>query len=73
MNIIQQSKHLYQIKNKFMRKFYRSTKNKYVSGICGGLGYHTKVDPILWRMFMVMLGPTAIIPYLILTLLTDKK
>jgi len=56
-----------------MRKFYRSTKNKYVSGVCGGLGYHTKVDPILWRMFFVLCGPGAIIPYLLLTILTDKK
>ena len=56
-----------------MKKFYRSSKNKYLSGICGGLGYHTKVDPILWRMFMVMLGPAAIVPYIVLTLLTDKK
>ena len=56
-----------------MRKFYRSTKNKYIAGICGGLGYHTRVDPILWRVFMVMLGPGAIIPYLILTILTEKK
>ena len=44
-----------------MRKFYRSSKNKYLSGVCGGLGYHTKVDPILWRVFMVMLGPGVII------------
>ena len=56
-----------------MRKFYRSTRNKYISGICGGLGYHTKVDPILWRTFLIVLGPAMIIPYLILTLLTGKK
>lgn len=56
-----------------MRKFYRSKNNKYLSGICGGLGYHTKVDPILWRAFLLMLGPGAIIPYIILTLLTKYK
>ena len=56
-----------------MRKFYRSSKSKYLSGICGGLGYHTKVDPILWRVFLVMLGPATIIPYLILTFLTEQK
>ena len=56
-----------------MRKFYRSNKSRYLSGVCGGLGYHTKVDPILWRVFLVMLGPATIIPYLILTFLTEKK
>jgi phage shock protein C len=56
-----------------MRKFYRSTKNKYIAGICGGLGYHTKVDPILWRTFLFLLGPATIIPYIVLTILTDKK
>lgn len=53
-----------------MKKFYRSSKNKYLSGVCGGLGYHTKVDPILWRVAMIILGP---IPYIILTLLTKSK
>jgi phage shock protein PspC (stress-responsive transcriptional regulator) len=56
-----------------MRKFYRSTKNKYIAGICGGLGYHTRVDPILWRTFLFLLGPATIIPYIILIFLTDKK
>jgi len=56
-----------------MRKFYRSTKSKYLGGVCGGLGYHTKTDPILWRALFVMLGPGALIGYLILTFLTDKK
>jgi len=56
-----------------MRKFFRSTRNKYISGICGGLGYHTKVDPILWRALLITLGPATILPYIVLTFLTDKK
>ena len=60
--------------NKFnMKKFYRSTRNKYISGICGGLGYHTRIDPILWRALLITLGPATILPYLVLTFLTDKK
>ena len=56
-----------------MRKFYRSSKNKFLSGIGGGLGYHTKVDPILWRALLVVLGPAAVIPYIVLTFLTEDK
>ena len=56
-----------------MRKFYRSSKSKYLSGICGGLGYHTKVDPILWRALLIVLGPAAVIPYIVLTFLTEDK
>jgi phage shock protein PspC (stress-responsive transcriptional regulator) len=56
-----------------MRKFYRSTKSKYLTGVCGGLGYHTKVDPIIWRAFFLLLLPTSIIAYLVLTILTEKK
>lgn len=60
--------------NKFnMKKFYRSTRNKYISGICGGLGYHTRIDPILWRALLITLAPATILPYLVLTFLTDKK
>lgn len=56
-----------------MRKFYRSNKNRYLSGVCGGLGYHTKVDPILWRTFFILCGVGGIIPYLILTIFTERK
>jgi phage shock protein PspC (stress-responsive transcriptional regulator) len=56
-----------------MRKFYRSTKSKYLTGICGGLGYHTHTDPIIWRTLFIIMGPVMIIPYVVLTLLTDKK
>ena len=40
---------------------------------CGGLGYHTKVDPILWRALLIVLGPATLIPYIVLTFLTEKK
>jgi phage shock protein PspC (stress-responsive transcriptional regulator) len=56
-----------------MRTFYRSTKNKYLTGVCGGLGYHTKVDPIIWRALFLLLLPTSFIAYLILTILTERK
>jgi phage shock protein C len=60
-----------------MRKFYRSSKNKVISGICGGLGYHTHTDPLIWRVVFgvsgILLFPIAIITYILLTVLTEKK
>jgi len=56
-----------------MRKFYRSTKSKYLTGVCSGLGYHTKTDPIIWRALFLLLLPTSIIAYLVLTYYTNKK
>lgn len=56
-----------------MKRFYRSKNSKYLSGVCGGLGYHTKVDPILWRVFFVMLGIGGLIPYILLTIFTKYK
>jgi phage shock protein PspC (stress-responsive transcriptional regulator) len=55
-----------------MKKFYRSTKNKKLTGVCGGLGYHTHTDPLLWRLLFVVV-PSSILFYIAITLLTDKK
>lgn len=55
-----------------MKKFYRSTKNKKLFGVCGGLGYHTQTDPLLWRLLFIAV-PGGIVFYILITLLTDKK
>ena len=36
-----------------MRILYRNPNKGYIGGVCHGLGVHTNVDPILWRMFFL--------------------
>jgi len=38
------------------RKLYRSSSNKVIAGICGGLGEHFDVDPTIMRIVAVVAG-----------------
>jgi phage shock protein PspC (stress-responsive transcriptional regulator) len=53
-----------------MNKLYRYPKKGYIAGICHGLGKHTKIDPILWRILAIF-GGFALI-YLILWIFIKK-
>lgn len=40
-----------------MRKLYRSKTNRWIAGVCGGLGEYFGIDPILFRIiFFVTSG-----------------
>jgi len=58
-------------------KFYRSSKDRKLSGICGGLGEYTDSDPTLWRLLFVLLFFIPSVPifilYIITTLITKAK
>lgn len=60
-----------------MKKLYRSETNKKISGVCGGLGEYTNLDPTLWRVLFIVLalpgGLPGIIPYAILWVVVPKK
>jgi len=46
-----------------MKKLYRSTDNKKIAGIFGGLGEIFNIDPTLLRLIFVFIGlVTAVIP-----------
>ena len=44
--------------NKIMRtsKLYRYPKSGYLGGVCHGLGEHTGIDPIIWRVLTIFGG-----------------
>ena len=57
-----------------MKKFKRVHDDKVFFGVCGGLGYHTNVDPLVWRLlfFFLIFSPFPIITgYLLTTILTE--
>ena len=39
---------------KNMKKLYRSTTNRRIAGVCGGIGEHFKVDPTMIRLVWVL-------------------
>lgn len=61
------------------KKLYRSSTNKKIAGICGGLEDFTNIDATVWRIIFVLLalpgGLPGILTYLALWLIVplDKK
>ena len=39
-----------------MKKFYRSSINKRIAGVCGGLGEYTDTDPFWYRILFIFGG-----------------
>jgi phage shock protein C len=49
-----------------MKRLYRSTTNKKIAGICGGLGEYLDVDPTVIRLAAVFGGLiTGVIPFFV--------
>lgn len=46
-----------------MKRLYRSSDNKILAGVIGGLGEYFEVDPVILRLvFVFVLLATAIVP-----------
>ena len=60
-----------------MRKLYRSTTNKKIAGVCGGLAEFFNIDPTIIRIIFVILllpgGFPGFIPYVILWIVVPFK
>ena len=55
-------------------KFYRSYRDRKISGVCSGLARHTNTDVTLWRLLFVVSFFTALpslLTYIAITLLTE--
>jgi len=55
-----------------MNTFYRSKRNKYVGGVCGGLAERTNIDAIVWRLGFIFI-PSAIWIYIAICIFTKEK
>ena len=59
------------------RRFYRSTEDRHIAGVCGGLAEYLNVDPMLVRIATVVLGVmtggAAVVGYVLLMVLTPEK
>lgn len=60
-----------------MKKLYRSTTDKKIAGVCGGLAEYFNIDATIVRVIFVILllpgGFPGLIPYLILWLVVPYK
>ena len=51
--------------------FKRTRVNRYLGGICGGLGLITNTPPIMWRLIFILV-PNSLIVYLLIWAFTKK-
>jgi len=60
-----------------MKRLYRSSKDKLLGGLCGGIGEYFDVDPVLVRIIWVILAfaslGTAILIYIILWIIVPRN
>lgn len=59
-----------------MRKFYKSSTDKSIGGVCGGLGEYTDIDPFWYRLLFVLGGLwtgvfPALLVYIIICIMTE--
>ncbi|UCE39264.1 MAG: PspC domain-containing protein [Thermoplasmata archaeon] len=58
------------------RKLYRSTSDKWIAGVCGGLAGHFNMDPtlvrLLWIVVTILSVGIGVIVYLVLWIFVDK-
>mgnify|MGYP001819505562 CR=1 FL=1 len=59
-----------------VKKLYRSTKNRMLAGVCGGLAEYFELDPTIIRVLFVLVSVFAgggILVYIILWLLIPQE
>ena len=59
-----------------MKKLFRSTTNKQIAGVCGGLAEYTNSDPTIWRLlFLALIFSTfpIIVVYLLACIIIPKN
>ncbi len=58
------------------KRLYRSSRDRMVGGVCGGLGKYLDVDPTLVRLLFVaatLLGGHGVLIYLIMLILIPNE
>ncbi len=58
------------------KKLYRSSHNKKIAGVCGGLGEYLNIDPTVIRLIWVLLsccGGAGLLAYIICALIMPEK
>ena len=58
------------------KKLYRSTTNKWIAGVCGGLAEHFNMNPtlvrVLWILVTIFSVGVGVIGYIVLWIMVDK-
>ena len=58
------------------KKLYKSSTNKVIDGVCGGIGEYFNIDPTLVRLAWVVfcaLGGSGLLAYIIMALIIPRQ
>jgi len=58
-----------------MKRIYRSTKERVIAGVCGGLGEYFDKDPVLFRIIFVLVtlaGGFGVLAYAVMWIAVPK-
>ncbi|MBT4258262.1 PspC domain-containing protein [archaeon] len=58
------------------KRLYRSTKNRMIGGVCGGIAEYFNIDPTIIRLLTVIIAltyGTGILAYLIAWIIIPEK
>lgn len=58
------------------KRLHKSSTNKIISGVCGGLGEYFNVDPVLFRIifvFLLLFGGSGLLLYLIMIIVMPSE
>jgi phage shock protein PspC (stress-responsive transcriptional regulator) len=59
-----------------MKRLYRSTDDRKIAGVCGGLGEYFDLDPVFFRLFFLMLmffGAIGLLAYVVMCVMVPMK
>jgi phage shock protein PspC (stress-responsive transcriptional regulator) len=54
-------------------RLYRNSNDKIIAGVCSGLGYHFKIDPVWFRLVFILLFSVLFWVYIILWIVLKPK
>lgn len=60
----------------WLRNFAKSEKDRWIGGVCGGLGEHTPIPSWMWRLLFVLLFVcfgTGLLFYILLWIFAPRK
>ena len=55
------------------KKLYRSREDRKIAGVCGGLGKHLNVDPLLLRWAFVLTAEVTAPIYILMWICLDEE
>jgi phage shock protein C len=62
--------------NEWLANFAKSDTDRWIGGVCGGLGEHTPVPPWVWRLLFALLFVcfgTGFLVYVLLWIFVPRK